>query len=141
MAKGAEWAVPELPFRLDFRVAGSDIDVWGHLNNVAWVRWVQQVAEAHSAAVGFDLARYHELCVSWVVRRHEIEYLSPAYEGDRVTAVTWIGGLGSSSSERRTLFKKTEGGESLVRASTLWVLVDASGRPTRIPQVVRAAFS
>lgn len=68
----------------------SDVDELGHVSNIAYVRWIQEVAKAHSAAVGLDHAAYIGLGAVFVVRRHEIEYLAPAYGGDDVRLITWI---------------------------------------------------
>ena len=69
-------------FRLDLTVADDDIDVLGHASNIAFVRWIQDVAIAHSAAVGLDLEGYRRLGAVFVVVRHEIDYLRPALRGD-----------------------------------------------------------
>lgn len=131
---------PETAFRYELKVSPSDIDIWGHVNNVAWVQWVQDVAVTHSAAVGLDVARYRELGLGWVVRRHEIEYLAPAYESEDLVVLTWIACIGKSSSERCMIFRRASDGAPLVRASTLWVMVDATGRPTRIPDLIKESF-
>ena len=74
-------------FELDFVAAPEHIDQLGHVNNAVWVQWMEQVAVAHWEAVA-DAA--HKQDYFWVVVRHEIEYLRPAFEGDRITARTWV---------------------------------------------------
>ncbi len=119
-------------FSHHFCVPSSDIDDLGHAGNVAWIRWVNDIATAHSASVGLDLAAYRKLGLLWVVRRHDIEYLRSAKEGERVTATTWIESVRGASSVRRTDF--TRDAELLARASTTWVLIRIdTGRPTRVP--------
>ena len=75
-------------FELSFTARPEHIDELGHVNNAVWVQWIQQVAVAHWEAVA-DAA--HLDAYFWVVVRHEIDYLRPAYDGDRVTARTWVG--------------------------------------------------
>jgi len=57
-------------FTLKVRVDDGDIDPQGHVNNLAFVRFVQEVAVAHWRAVASPELR---AAVTWVVRRHEIE--------------------------------------------------------------------
>ena len=56
-------------FTLTMRVPDADIDPQGHVNNVAFVRYVQDAAVAHWRAVAPADVR---AAVAWVVRRHEI---------------------------------------------------------------------
>jgi acyl-CoA thioester hydrolase len=60
-------------FRLDLVVGDDDIDALGHASNIAFVRWIQDAAMAHSAAVGLDLVAYRRLGAVLVVVRHEID--------------------------------------------------------------------
>jgi acyl-CoA thioester hydrolase len=124
-------------------VVGRDaIDELGHASNVAWVRWVQDAAKAHSARSGFDYARYVELGAVFVVRRHELDYLGSALEGDELDVETFIESWGAASSVRRTIVTRARDGQVMLRASTLWALVSmVNGRPRRIPEVVRDAFA
>jgi hypothetical protein len=57
-----------------------DIDGLGHVNDVAYLRWVQDVAVAHWKAIASisDQAK-----LWWGVVRHEIDYNHPAYFGQR----------------------------------------------------------
>jgi len=129
---------PEPPanaFTHRFEVAPSDIDMLGHAGNVSWLRWVNEAATAHSVSIGLDLEAYRALGVLWVVRRHEIDYLGQAFEGETLEALTWVETLRGATSLRRTLFRRAADAASLSRAATTWVLLDiASGRPRRIPR-------
>jgi acyl-CoA thioester hydrolase len=125
---------PANAFTHSFTVPESDIDELGHAGNVTWVRWVNEAATAHSASVGLDLAAYRALGMLWVVRRHDIEYLAPAFAGERVDALTWIDSVRGATALRRTLFRHAERAPPLARAATTWVLLSIpTGRPTRVP--------
>lgn len=117
------------------------IDVNGHVNNLEYLRWMQEVATSHSTAQGWDAARYRAARSSWVIRSHAIEYLRPAFAGDAILLATWIAAFGEQQSPRKYLFVRATDQKILARAETLWVYVDAvTGRPTAIPEVFRAAF-
>jgi acyl-CoA thioester hydrolase len=122
-------------------VAASDIDELRHANNVAYVRWLQDVAIAHSNAVGLDFEAYERLGGVFVVRRQEVDYLRPVVRGARLHVRTLIDGAQAAKCTRMTEIS-TEDGTVACRAKTTWGYVDlATGRPARIPQVVRAAFA
>jgi acyl-CoA thioester hydrolase len=120
-------------------VQPTDIDELGHANNVVWVRWVNETAIAHSRAVGLGPDVYLAMQVVWVVRRHDIEYLLPALEGEELTALTWVETLRGATSLRRTLIQRD--GKVLARAATTWALIEATtGRPRRIPKEMMARY-
>jgi acyl-CoA thioester hydrolase len=132
---------PEI-FRLDFSVPDSDIDVLGHASNVAVARWIQEVALAHSDAVGFGLEAYQRLGAVFVVVRHEIDYLRPALRGDALQARTWISSVMAAKCVRETEVVRAAQGQPMARGRTTWGYVElASGRPRRIPEELRAAFA
>ena len=61
MANADDFRPPETAFRQTLQVSSDDIDQLGHFNNVSWLRWVQDMAVAHSDAVGWTLEAYHAL--------------------------------------------------------------------------------
>jgi len=118
------------------------IDVNRHVNNLAYLRWMQDVATAHSAAQGWPLERYRALGAGWFVRSHFIEYHRPAHAGDVLLLRTWVAAMKSSSSLRRYHFQREADRRTIATAQTRWAFVDfASGRPARIPPEVASAFS
>jgi len=99
---------------------------------------VQQVATAHWQATAGEA---HRDCYIWVVTRHEIDYLRPAFEGDRVTARSWIGGPPKGARCDRLVEFTGNDGRLCVRARTSWAIVDrATGRAVRVPAAVIAPF-
>ena len=127
-------------FRYRFIVGPEAIDVNGHVNNVVYVQWMQDVAVQHADAAGCTDAT-QRIGAMWVARSHKIEYLSPAFAGDQITALTWVVNLRRVRTLRRYRFVRTDDGTVLAKGETEWVLVDAqSGRPRSIPDEVRGAY-
>jgi acyl-CoA thioester hydrolase len=132
--------VPAHAFSLERVPQSTDIDELEHVSNVVYVRWIQEVAIEHSRAAGYDSDAYHELGAVFVVRRHEVDYLAPAYAGERVRITTWVDSWRGASALRRTVIERAEG-DAVARALTLWVFIDRrSGRPVRIPPELVEAF-
>ena len=123
-------------YRHVFTVPKSAVDQNGHVNNVTYVQWMQDVAILHSDATGGTRAM-HRAGATWVVRSHKIEYLKPAFAGEEVTALTWVVNFRRVRSLRRYRFLRQRDNTLLARGETEWVLVDArSGRPQKIPDEI-----
>ena len=130
---------PAEPFELAIAIEHSDIDQMGHVNNVTYLRWVQDVAVAHwrSLAPAADQAS-----LLWVVVRHEIDYKQAAYLNDSIIARTWVGTASRLRFERHTELLRASDRSVLARARTVWCPLDAqSGKPVSVSDQVRAAFS
>ncbi len=122
-------------------VLPQEIDELGHASNVMFVRWVQDAAKAASADRGWDRGAYLKLGSVFVVRRHEVDYLLPAMEGDELELHTWIEAWTAATSVRTTRIVRARDQRDVGRASTTWALVAAdTGRPTRIPVEMKSAF-
>jgi acyl-CoA thioester hydrolase len=128
---------------IEFEVGPELIDNLGHVSNIHYLQWVLAAAEAHSDAVGFDFAAYQRLGWVFVVRRHEIDYLRPAFAGNRISVSTWVMEFRAASSTRGTEIRRGgRSGELLARAATTWAFVSLeNGRPGRIPAEIAALFA
>src|SRR5205807_9824754 len=73
-----------MPYVHEVEVLPADIDRLQHASNQVYLRWVLEAALAHSTALGLDEEAYFRLVQAWVVRRHELSYLTPTFAGDRL---------------------------------------------------------
>lgn len=129
-------------YEYDHTVREDEIDGQGHVNNVVYVRWMQDAAVAHSAAQGWPGERYAKAGFGWVVRWHRIEYLQPALAGDEIVVNTWVATMQKVMSLRRYRFLRAGDRALLATAETMWAFVDyATARPARILSEVAAAFT
>ncbi|MBU1049014.1 acyl-CoA thioesterase [Candidatus Bipolaricaulota bacterium] len=128
-------------FRDEFVVPEAVIDGNGHVNNVAYVQWMQDVAIRHATALTRAGGMGNKMG-TWVARSHYIEYLRPAFAGDRVQASTWIADLRRVRARRRYEFVRQSDGVMLAKGETDWVYINPeSGRPCSIPEEIKAAFT
>ena len=119
-------------FTLTIKVSLDDIDTLDHVNNLVYVKWMDDIATTHWNFLTKDnpLPQY-----VWVVMRHEIDYLKQAGLGDEITVKTWVGETRGITSVRFMEFYKNE--DLLVKAKTTWVMLDAkTHKPTRIRENV-----
>ena len=126
-------------FELSIPVQAADIDELGHVNNVVYLRWVQEAAVAHWRAAA---TAAQQAAVAWVVLRHEIDYKRAARMGEDVIARTWVGTASTHAFERHTEIVRATDRSLLARARTSWCPIDKrSGRPIRVDPEVRERFS
>ncbi len=126
-----------MKYQHSFHVDAADIDELGHVNNVAYLRWVQDVAVAHwqESATPEMQAKFF-----WVVVRHEIDYRKPAFGDEEVTVTTWVGQWTAVTCERFTEIRR--GNDLLVQGRTIWCMCDReSERPKRIAKELIDRFS
>jgi acyl-CoA thioester hydrolase len=124
----------------EITVDPSAIDANGHVNNVEFVRWMQDAAVAHADARDLTAAT-RDAGATWVVRSHRIEYVKPAFVGDRVRVLTWVADFRRAFSLRRYRFVRANDGTLLARGETDWVFVDvASRRPKSVPEGLKSMF-
>ena len=126
------------PFEQRITAQAADIDELGHVNNAAWVRWIQDMATAHWRAVA---RAEHVDAYIWVVVRHEIDYLRALGPGESVTGRTWVGEAPKGARFDRHVEFIGDDGKVRVRARTTWAILDkATGRPLRVPPEVAKPF-
>ena len=125
--------------RLTTRVAASeDIDELGHVNNVVYVRWVQEAGVDHWRAVAPPAMQDTRF---WVCLRHEVDYREPVLEGETVEIRTWLGAVSGPRFDRHVDIRKPGAKRFSCRARTVWAQIDReSGRPLRVHDDVLEAF-
>ena len=124
----------------EIEVDPSLIDANGHVNNVEYVRWMQDAAVRHADERGLTAAT-RDAGATWVVRAHHVEYLRPAVAGDRLRVQTWVADFRRAFSLRRYRFVRAGDGEVLAKGETDWVFVDvARGRPRSVPVELMGMF-
>jgi acyl-CoA thioester hydrolase len=128
-------------FSKRFAVPADAIDMQGHVSNLAYVEWMQDVAIEHSATVGWPMRRYLELGAGWVVRSHFIEYFRPAFAQELLSVHTWVPRFDHRSTPRKYLFIRDGDRAEVAQAETVWVFVDiATGRRRPVPPDLLEVF-
>ena len=126
-------------FQLAIEPLAQDIDENGHVNNVVYLGWVQQIATAHwrARAPAAEQDRW-----AWIVLRHEVDYRRPLLPGEVATARTWV--AETAEGPRFDRFVRFDGpdGTMCAQARTAWCLIEAAtGRPRRVPAWMLETFT
>ena len=117
------------------------IDENGHVNNVAFVQWMQEIAVEHYESIG-GTNPMQLVGATWVVREHRIEYLLPGFAGEEIEIRTWVENIRRVRSLRKYEFVRKSDDKVLVKGETDWVLVDVkTGAPRAIPEEVSKVIS
>lgn len=132
-------SVEPVVFRMPIDVTDEHVDAPGHhVNNIVYVRWVQQVATAHWQSVATP---EQQASVVWFVVRHEIDYLKEVFVGESLVASTHIGEARGARLERFVEIVR-EDGTTVARARSVWAAISArNGRPTRVTGEMLAGFT
>lgn len=128
-------------FALNLTVQSAELDELGHVNNVVYLSWIEQVARAHADAVGAGFPVMSALGVVAVVRKHSLHYHRPALLGDEIDIQTSLTEGGGLKAVRHNRVANAVTGELLVDGQTEWVWVDVkTGRPKRPPTALLSKF-
>ncbi|NAR94438.1 acyl-CoA thioesterase [Acinetobacter haemolyticus] len=127
-------------FDLRISVQPEHIDVLGHVNNVIYVQWMQDVAAAHIETLGLGVAQYLELKHAMVAVEHHVQYRKTALAGDEIILRTWLDDINALYSFRQYAFYREKDQSILFLANTKWACIEiATGRPKRMsPSFIQA---
>ncbi|MDH5412639.1 MAG: acyl-CoA thioesterase [Flavobacteriaceae bacterium] len=130
--------IPEdkVSLKQSFLVGKNDIDALNHVNNIVYLKWVQDISELH-----WNTLASKEMIAScvWVALRHEIDYINQAYENDQINCYTWIEKNEGVKSIRIVHIYCNE--KLLAKSRTFWCLLDAKTlKPKRITKEILELF-
>lgn len=125
-------------FSMEMTVPQTAIDSLGHVNNVIYLEWVQEVSSRHWAhSVSLSVQEQ----VKWIVLSHFISYKKPAFQDEVLVLSTWVEKFEGVKSERHVEIRRKKDDQLLVKTKTLWCLVDSrSRRPKRLTPEMEAPF-
>jgi acyl-CoA thioester hydrolase len=115
--------------RYTCRVRFSDVDVYGHVNNVKYFEYYQEARLAFMAEIaGVEGTEAPDL--SRVVRRVDVDYRRPIlFREEPYLVETWVSRVGTSSFTLESEIR--DGEEVLSRATAVIVTFDATTQRAR----------
>ena len=123
------------PYRVRFDECGAD----GTLRTSTYLRYMQDVASAHSSMAGYTREWYREHGIFWVVRYLDLHVLGASGTGASVVVSTEVTGFRRIWARRRSEFHDPHG-VLLAEADVDWVVTTEQGRPTRVPAEIVSRF-
>lgn len=127
------WDLPS-PFIHRVTAQGEDIDVFGHANNAAYLRWADETAWAHWESDALTRRDCLDADRGMAIMRTEADYLGHIRAGETLDCAVWIARSdGRLRAERWYQFRRADTGEAVFRAVTKLVCFQLStGRPARM---------
>ena len=120
-------------FDLRITVQPEHIDILGHVNNVMYIQWMQDVAAAHIEKLGLGLAQYLELKHAMVAVEHHVQYRKAALEAEEIILRTWLDDINALYSFRQYAFYRPKDQSILFVGNTKWACLEiTTGRPKRM---------
>lgn len=119
-------------------VTKNDLDQLNHVNNVRYVQWVQDIAEAHwlQNASKEILDNYF-----WVMLNHNINYKNQAVLGEELHIKTFVLKSEGLISERQVEFYNYSTDKLIVTSLTRWCFMSRkTKKPVRIPKEITELF-
>ena len=120
-------------------VTDKDLDQLNHVNNVRYVQWVQDIAEAHwlkNATQNIQDSFY------WVLVNHNIDYKGQALLGDNILIKTFVTKSEGVTSIRKVEMYKQSSGKLIIQSETKWCLIHKkTNRPSRITSEIADLFN
>ena len=128
-------------FDLKIKVEPQHIDILGHVNNVVYVQWMQEVASTHIEHLGLGLKEYIELKHAMVAVEHHVQYRKAAFEGEEIILRTWLDDINALYSFRQYAFYRVKDQSLLFLANTKWACIEIStGKPKRMSPSFTQAY-
>ena len=121
------------------RVYYEDTDFSGVVYHASYLRFLERGRTEFIRACGIDQQKLHrETGVYFVVRRMEIDWIRPALMDDELIVETAPAKLGGAS---MVLTQRILRGEDVLTTAEVVVAILKDGRPTRLPETFKAAFT
>lgn len=134
------YALDMRDFEMRHIVTADEIDAFGHVNNMVYLKWFNMVASKHCEAVDYSGKLMWENGFGWIIKSHRIEYLIAIKPYENIVIKTRVESVRAASSVR-SYSVVNEKGEISTKGETVWVWVNyKTGRPCRIPQEVLFKF-
>lgn len=127
------------PTEVEQVVYPDDCDAFGHLNQAAFVRVFERARwDLLANGPGMDVFTRHG---AWpAVRKTVIDYLAPAFAGDRLVIDHAMAHLGRTSFTMRQSARRTGDGVLIATAEFVFVCIDRDGRPIAVPRELAEHF-
>lgn len=128
-------------FRIEFRVRSYECDSYGHVNNAAYLNYLEYARMSALAEIGFNLDGMKEKGYLAVIRRIEIDYKFPLFMNDLVEIKTFAHELKNRSGTfSQQILNKTKQ-QLAAEAKVTWVFINIKGKPIAIPEEIRREFN
>ena len=125
-------------YRHIINVSAEHIDARKHVNNVVYLQWCLDAAEAQWEQNTNESLRSKYV---WYVISHAIAYKASAFLEEELEVSTWVTKAEGVRSERHYKIVRLKDDKVLVEAQSIWCLLNTETlKPTKITAQIRNLF-
>ncbi len=130
-----------LPFKLELEIRFGDVDALGHLNNVAYYRFLEQARVRFMLAVKGSLTGDAKIDFPYVVAHSELDFKAPLKYDDRCVVTMGVADIKTTSFTFVYELYGAKNGSLAAKGKVVMVCFDHDkGVKTPIPQFFRDAI-
>lgn len=134
--------VPDGAYIESGSVRSYEVSRDGHIGPGVVLRYLESLATAASASLGFDFRWYEEHGAAWVVREMNLKLGIVPGIGDNLRLATWVSDFKRVQAQREYAIWLQDTGRQVAVASARWAYIDrVRGLPQRLHDEVIGAFS
>ena len=134
-------ALAGFPILTEISVLWGDQDAFGHVNNVAYLRWCESARVDYLRRIGL-FPQLPPQGLGPILASLTCHYQKPLNYPDTVTVGTRVTAIGNSSFRMEHRIVSRASGMLAAEAHSAMVTVDYStGKPVRVPPAIREAIS
>jgi acyl-CoA thioester hydrolase len=127
------------PVVTEISVLWGDQDAFGHVNNVAYLRWVETARVEYFRDIGLG-APVAPTTIGPILATQTCHYRRPLNYPDTIVIGTRVTAIGNSSLRMEHKLISRAAGEIAAESDSVIVTVDyTTGRPVRVPDAIRQA--
>lgn len=127
-------------FSQTFTVRYDECGADGALRASVYLRFIQELAFGHSAALGFPLTWYERHRRYWLVRRVHLAVAAPAGYGEALVGTTRILGARRMLARRLNTIRRVHDGTEVATALVDWTFTADGSAPAHVPEEMARAF-
>lgn len=132
---------PDKAFRTPLQVRWSDVDRYGHVNNVRYYDYAQEARIEMMRRLGEGLEVTDGSDALWLLVRQDVDYLGQLrFRTEPYSALTVVERVGGSSITMQVRMMDEATGEVFASARTVLVHADAQGRPAPLSEAARESL-
>src|SRR5512147_1883079 len=119
---------------MDVKIYYEDTDCGGVVYYANYLRYMERARTEYLASRGYSVKKLMDEGTIFMVLRVEIDYKSPARYGDIIEIETWVRDVTRATMVFEHVMREKTTQRTLVECRAKMVIVDANGKPKRLPQ-------
>lgn len=127
-------------FKVVYKVRNHDIDAYGHVNNAAYLRIIEDAMVDYLEELGVHLLALGKQGISVYMSEISLKYLRPAFLGDKLTIATTFTKVSKVKMLWFNEIFRENDEELLTRVDGKAAFVNEGGKVIPIPPEVKATF-